>query len=147
MARVKPDDYGKSRPKVEWDDMEDEVSLVVIATVETGEDDRDDPPRPFVLLTFEETGDSVLFLSKTQIEYLIEGLDTDESDDWVGKQIPIERVKKQYGKKTFKKVWVAPPKDWAGYGVGKKRTRQPRGRPKKSTAKKTTKRKRTKKRT
>ena len=140
MARARPGDYGKSRPKIEWDDLEEQVAVLTIAGYEQGKDDREDPPRPFLLLTFKETGDSVLFLSKTQIEYLIKGLGTDEMDDWIGQQIPVERVRKQYGSEEYKKVWVSPPEDWAEYDVGKKR---PRARPVKKAAKKTAKRKRT----
>ena len=127
MAKARPDKLGTSRPKVMPDDLEDDVALVTIAAFEEGEvDDAESASgkRYTAFLSFHELGEKVLYLNKTQMEYLIAGLGSDDTDDWVDQQIPIERTRKQFGSKSFDKVWVAHNDEWTDLGVGRPRRRR-----------------------
>ncbi len=135
MSKVDSSEFGSARPKIEWDDLEEDVAVVKLVGVERGEvDDADKPSgkRATLMLITEELGDKVLYLNKTQIDYLIAGLGSDDTDDWVGQQIPIERKRVPFGKESHKKVWVVHDSDWAEYMKPKRR----------APAKKTAKRKR-----
>jgi len=144
MAKANPDKLGTSRPKIKPDDLEDEVALVTVATyddpeVEDSESESGTRYAPY--LTFEELGDKVLWLNKTQMVTMIEKMG-DETDNWIGAIIPIEAVKKSFGTKTFHKVVVMEdPNEWDQYDWSKPRRRSKTAK----TAKKTTKRKSTKK--
>lgn len=122
MAKASPDKLGTSRPKVMPDDLDDDVdvALVTIAAFEEGEVDDNESAsgkRYTAFLSFHELGEKVLYLNKTQMEYLIAGLGSDDTDDWADQQIPIERIKKQFGSKSFDKVWVVHNDEWGEHGL------------------------------
>jgi len=72
----------------------------------------------------------VLWLNKTQVGYLIEGMQSDDSDDWKGKKVPIEKVTNTYNGRKFDKVAIAAPERWEEYfdaaGIGTAKKRKPR---------------------
>lgn len=114
MAKRKADDYGSSRPKVTPDDLEEDIAILTIVKVEeVTVDDKDMPEgkRKALTLQFEELGDKVLWLNKTQVDYLIKELG-DDDDDWKGQQIPVEKHESQFGRNTYEKVWVCAPEAW-----------------------------------
>lgn len=73
--------------------------------------------RQVAVLSFEEyqgEDDRALYLNKTQAEFLVAKYG-DESDDWIGEQVPLEVVRVNNPKtgKPHKKVYVADPAgDW-----------------------------------
>lgn len=116
MSKVKPEKFGKSRPKVTPDDLEG-GDYLVLTIAKFGEEVFTDgetggTPRPTAYLEFKETGDKVLWLGVTQVRYLVERLG-DESDDWIGEKCPVEIVTPTFaGKMQPPKCWVAEPKEW-----------------------------------
>jgi len=132
--RVKQERYGSSRPKLERDDLDGDVGVLTIAGFDESKfkDEEGEKVTPF--LWFEEMGEKVHFLNKTQVGYVIERLG-EESDDWVGERIPIEKITTTYNGKRFEKLWVSPPEKWDEYlGTRKRRAKVPtakRGRAKK----------------
>lgn len=149
MSRtVNPDAYGTSRPKVEPDDLEDELAILTI--VEFEEMEVDDPntksgKRMSGFLTFEETGEKVIWLNKTSITAMVEYYG-DDPDSWAGKECPVERVKGEAFGKDYHKVNVVPADAWGeidGWtppGSTKRKTRRRKSATKKATKKKATKR-------
>lgn len=128
MGKVNQDRYGKSTPKLVPDDIDGDCVVLTIANFgeETFNDEGVTRITPYI--DFEETGDKVLWLNKTQVGYLIERLG-DESDRWKGAPVPIGRHDSQYNGKTHKKLWVMPPERWddvlAEAGKGPKRRARP----------------------
>lgn len=115
MAKVNPEEHGSSRPKVTWDDLEEDAAILTIKKAEMVEVDDDDQPsgkRRSLTLQFEETGDKVIWTNKTQVEALVAALG-DESDDWLGQPVPVEKITTQYRNQSFKKVAVCPVEAWA----------------------------------
>jgi hypothetical protein len=111
--KVRTEDFGSSRPKLEPNDIE-EAAIVTVAGYEQGEVDdpeRDSGKRITGCVWFEETGDKVIWLNKGMMDTLVEKLG-DETDHWVGKQIPIERHTATYGNKKFPKVHIIPAEGW-----------------------------------
>lgn len=124
MAKVDASEFGKSRPKLLPDDLEGDVAILTIAkfeTVDLQDDEAEDGKRRSATLSFEETGDKVLWLNKTQIDALVERLG-DESDDWTGKKVPVEKVVNTFGKNKYPKVVVVgDPDEWDTYLNGGKK--------------------------
>ena len=117
MSKVNPDAYGTSRPKVEPDDLDEDVAVLVIA--EFSEIEVDDPnaesgKRMSGCLTFQETGDKVVWLNKTAITALVHHYG-DDSDDWQGQPCPVERVRGTAFGKDYYKVGVVPVDAWSEY--------------------------------
>lgn len=103
--------YGNEREKFTQDDIEDgDVGIVTIASF----DEFEVQGRQTAALTFEETGDKTLYPSKTDLKQLVEVLGKVPAK-WIGKRIPVEKVKRSYGGKTFNKVGVCPAEEWDGY--------------------------------
>jgi hypothetical protein len=118
MAKVDPNAHGSARPKLTVDDLEEDVALLKIASYEEAEIDDTEAPdgkRMIAMLFFEETGDKAMYLNKTQLEYLIEGLDSDDSDDWAGHVIPVEKRSGSYRGRKYEKVHVCDPDEWEDY--------------------------------
>lgn len=116
MGKVNLDRYGTSRPKLIVEDLEggDAIVLTIHSFSEETLNDNVEGERISPLLNFEETGDKVHWLNKTQMQYLVEGLG-DETDDWEGKKIPLEVTETTFNGKRFKKLWVAAPERWPEY--------------------------------
>jgi hypothetical protein len=118
MAR-KPnlDRMGTSAPKVTQDDLEEDVALLTIASYDEDEipdDAATDGKRFVAFLTFQELGDKRLYLNKTAATTLVAQFGED-ADQWAGKTVPVERVRRKFGKQTFDKVDVVPDEEWDGY--------------------------------
>lgn len=112
--KVKPNEFNRNRPTLNVEDLEDEAAVLVCSAVEEVELPDSDAPggvRKSLLMRFEESGDKALWLNKTQIEYLIERLG-DDTDDWIGQYVPIEKHETTFRGKTHNKVWVSPPESW-----------------------------------
>lgn len=121
MSQVNQDDYGTARPKVLPEDFEGTYTVLMIASYEEGE--VDDPEarsgkRHTGMVTFEETGDKVIYLNKTAVTALCHFYG-DESDDWLGQPCPIEEIRgtfEQGGVSTeYHKVRIMPQDKWAEY--------------------------------
>jgi len=115
-GKLNLDKYGGERLKFTQDDIEDgDVGIVTIASFEEFEVQG----RATAALTFEETGDKTLYLTKTDLKQLAEGLGEFPAK-WVGKRIPVEKVKRTFQKlgekaKTYDKVGVCPFEEWDAY--------------------------------
>ena len=108
MAKANPKALGKAAPKLVPDDLEADVAVLTIAGYEEATADDDEAPggkRLDAWLLYEETGDKRHYLNVTQAQRLVDEYG-DETDDWIGKPCPVEKVKKSFGGKVFPKVWV-----------------------------------------
>jgi hypothetical protein len=110
--KIEKGKYGNARPKIEPDDIEEgDAAVFTIAAVEEQTVKGDEGERLSLVLLTEELGDKVLWLNVTQIGYLTEKLGND-SDRWIGQQVPLVKTTTHYAGKAFKKVWVAAPEEW-----------------------------------
>lgn len=110
--RADPNEGVRSFPKLTQEDLG--TDDVVVFTV-SGYEQRTMPDGGMVKeLHFEEIGGVPLRLNKTQLGYLIDGIGSDDTDDWTGKQVPVEKITKQGPDgKDYKVVWVCAPESWA----------------------------------
>lgn len=109
--RLDLDKYGKERPKFTQDDIEEgDVAIVTAASFEELVFDG----RPSAIMTFEESGDKALWLSKTDLKSLVERLG-DVPSKWSGKRVVVEKVKREYKGQTYNKVGIAPADEWDTY--------------------------------
>lgn len=139
MAKVDPTKHGSSRPKLSPDDLEEEVAILEITSFEEAEiedADRPEGKRWIAMLYFEETGDKALFLNKTQIQYLIEGLGSDDSEDWIGQPVPVEVKRGRFQNQPYEKVYIVDPLEWSDYIELEPKPAKSKPKPKKKTAKK-----------
>lgn len=113
MGKVDPNRFGSSAPKLTPDDIEDAAILTITAydEAEVEDEESETGKRLSANLTFEETGEKVLWLNKGMVETLVEQLG-DDSDDWVGSQIPVESYTAVFKGKKFPKVRVMPSEEW-----------------------------------
>jgi hypothetical protein len=109
--KVQRDKYGSNTPKLTPDNLEGEAAVLTVAGFDEQTFDGEDGKRVTPFLWFKETGDLVLYINATQIDYLVERLG-DESDNWIGKQVPVEKHSSTYKGQRFEKVWVQPPERW-----------------------------------
>lgn len=117
MSKVNPDAFGTARPKIEPDDLEEDVAVLEIA--EYSEMEVDDPnaesgKRMSGCLTFQETGEKVVWLNKTAITALVHYYG-DDSDEWAGQPCPVEKVQGTAFNKPYHKVNVVPMDAWPEY--------------------------------
>lgn len=113
--KVNAGDFGSSVPKVEPDDLEGDYAMLTIAGFSQGEvedTEKAEGVRNVATLTFEETGDKVVYLNKGQVETLIEQFG-DNTDNWTGKVCPVEKHIAEYRGRQYPKVRVAPSEEWA----------------------------------
>jgi len=109
---VDPNKFSKARPKVEPDDIEDgDYTVATVAKYDEIAQEFQGEHRITPALTFREFGDKVLWLNKTQMQYLVERLGND-ADKWIGKRVPLVKVVKQFGDEKHHKVYVATPEEW-----------------------------------
>jgi hypothetical protein len=114
MGKVSAEDYGSSTPKITPDDLEGDFTILTVTgfeTVDVDDDGVEGGKRKSATLTFEETENKVLWLNKGMIEALCTQLGT-ESDNWTGKQVPVEKYTARYGNKSYPKVRVMPSEEW-----------------------------------
>ena len=113
MGKVDPREGVRSFPKMRQEDLTADVEVFTVA----GYEQRKMPDGGLVKeLLFEEVENLPLRLNKTQVEYLIAGLGCDDSDDWAGKQVPVEKIKVQGPDgKDHNVVWVCAPETWVLY--------------------------------
>jgi hypothetical protein len=113
MGKVDPSRFGSAAPKLSPDDIEDAAILTITAFDEVSVDDEEveGGKRVSANLTFEETGDKVLWLNKGMVETLVEQLG-DDSDDWIGSKVPVEAYTATFKGKKFPKVRVMPSEEW-----------------------------------
>jgi hypothetical protein len=114
MAKVTPGRFGGSLPRLTPEDLEGDAAILTIAAYEEVEvpDNEDPSGRRFsATLSFEETGDKVLWLNKSMVEALVSRLG-DESDDWIGQQVPVEKTTVIYKGQEYHKVRVMPAAEW-----------------------------------
>jgi hypothetical protein len=140
MGKVDPNAHGTARAKVEPDDLEKDVAVLTI--VEYSEMEVDDPntesgKRLAGCLTFQETGEKVVWCNKTAITALCYYYG-DESDDWVGQPCPVEKVRGRAFNKDYHKVGVVPMDAWLEYVDGLTPPRRAATQPKRKAAKRTT---------
>lgn len=108
--RVNLNDGPQIPKKLEQGDLSADVVIVTIAEFSQVKLKNGDLVRH---LYFREL-DKPLRLNKTQIAYLIEGLGTDESTNWVDCVVPIERTEKEGPDANMHNVvWVSAPESWA----------------------------------
>lgn len=134
MGKINTQDFGTSTPKLEQDDLEGDAAILTVTAfemVEVDDDEMEGGKRKTGTLTFEETGDKVLWLNKGMVETLVEQLG-DESDEWVGAKVPVEKYTARYRGQKYAKVRVVPSEEWesafkeAGEKfTGRKRTAAP----------------------
>jgi len=112
MAKVNREMYRNTRPKLMVEDIGD-ADYIVLTIKEFREDKFDFQGRkklaPFLM--FEEAGEKVQWLNPEQIQYLIDALG-DETDEWIGKRIPIMRHEFSYDGKDGVNLWIASPELW-----------------------------------
>lgn len=126
--KVQKSKYGNAKPKIEQDDLEGgDAAVFTIAAVEEQKVKDDDGERISLTLITEELGDKLQWLNQTQIGYLLDKLG-DETEDWIGKQVPLVKTTTHYAGKPFKKVWVAAPAEWDGIFEQAGISRRPRAR-------------------
>jgi hypothetical protein len=105
--------YSKgSFPAIGPDDLDGDLVVVTIATVEEVDFGKGDKA---LVATYEEIDDKKHRLNMTSIGRLIDGFDSDNTDDWEGKKIALEITSApnpQKGGKIGKSVWVADPEEW-----------------------------------
>ena len=124
--KVNIKDFGNKRPKLEQEHLEDDVAILTITeaevlTVDAGGDEE----RQSIVLAFKETGDYVLWPNATEIRTLIEKLG-DDTDEWTGQRVPVEKVTRSYRGKKFDKVGVVDAAEWDQY-LGKKKVSAVKG--------------------
>lgn len=125
--RVNRNTYSKSRPVIKPADLNGASHVIVTITEVEEVDFGDDGKR--LVLQFEEFPEHSYFPNVTSIDQLIAGLG-EESDDWKGKQVPLQVVKTNNPttKKATDALWVAPSDEWNGLFRAARRpsTRAPR---------------------
>lgn len=112
MGKVDPREGAKSYPKLTQSDLgQDDVVICTVMEYEQRTLPNGDMVKE---LHLEEFGGLPLRLNRTQVQYLIDGFGSDESDDWKGKQLPIEKTTKQGPDGAdYDVVWVCAPESWA----------------------------------
>ena len=115
MAKVDPSKVGRETARITQDDLEEDVAILTIRKYEEKEFTDAQGKQTRASLFFEETGELPLRVNKTQAGYLVEGLG-DESNDWIGKQVPVEKTEAEFpmgSGKMHPVVWVCAPEQWA----------------------------------
>jgi hypothetical protein len=115
MGKINKSDFSTKRPKLEWEDLEEEVAVLVCMEAEQLDIDG----RPSIVLSFEGT-DKVLWPSPGDIGTLIDKLG-DDTDEWIGQSVPVAKVTRKFKGESFKKVAIVEAEEWADY-VKPKRT-------------------------
>lgn len=120
MTRVDPDKHGTAKPKLEQDDLKEDVAVLEIteySEMEVDDPNADSGKRMSAYLVFQETGEKVVWLNKTSLTALVHYYG-DESNDWIGQPCPVEKVEGTAFGKAYAKVAVVPVDAWPEYVDG-----------------------------
>lgn len=104
MGKIDLEKYKQSSDIVSPDDIEGNA-IVTIAEFNDGE--RKDKEGMWALLKFEELEDKIMWLNDAALETLVEKFG-DDTDDWIGEQIPIET----YSTKNGERVRIMASEEW-----------------------------------
>lgn len=104
MAKINPENYRQASDTVNAEDIDD---AAIVRITEFNDGERKDKEGMWALVKFEETGDKIMWLTDAAIETLVEKFG-DDSDDWIGKQIPIEK----YDTKNGPRVRIMASEEW-----------------------------------
>ena len=109
-----PNELGGGPPKLTPDDLEGDAAILTISSFERGE--VDDPEsktgtRVVYQLTFEETGDRVLYLNKGMTQSLVSRLGKNTTA-WVGQRVPVEVYPWRFKGQSGRKVGILPAEEW-----------------------------------
>lgn len=114
MAKVKLSHYGTKREKLAPEHLNADIEVLTLETVD--EVEVDDPAassgvRLAMVVSFAEHPDKALWPNRTQIGTLVERLG-DETDNWIGAQVVVQRGNVSFKSQSFYKVFVAPTELW-----------------------------------
>ena len=98
---------GMQGTKLTADDLEADATVLTIT--EFG--DQRNPEGVTPTLRFKEAPDKLLYINRTQLEYIVKKLG-DDPDTWVGKRVPVEKKIVPFEGNNFPKVYVMPPERW-----------------------------------
>jgi hypothetical protein len=115
MGKVNRTKYSQKSDQVGPDDIDD-AAIVTVSDFADGE--RKDGEGMWALLKFEELGDKVMFLSDDGMDAMLAAYG-DESDDWIGKPVPLEKYSTKRGDKV--RIMAADAWDAAFKEAGVKR--------------------------
>ncbi len=112
MSKVHEDDYGGDPfPALQAGDLpSDRVKVTILEAdphVDFGEG------KAACVLVYREFPDKKHRINKTGVKHLIRGIG-DESEDWLGRKIMIEKIKTTDARtrEAVVSVWVSPSDDW-----------------------------------
>lgn len=115
MGRIDPKEFaGGSTPKITHDDFDGDYTILTLTSfekVDVPDDSVESGTRKSAVLTFEETEDKVLWLNGGMIETLVAQLG-DDDEEWIGKQVPVEKYTSRYRGKEYDKVRVMATEEW-----------------------------------
>lgn len=128
MAKLNLKDYNTKTPTIAPEDLEEDVAILTIDKVnEVNVEDEDavGGTRKALVMSFNEIEDRSMWPNRTAIATLIAKLG-DDTDEWMGQQVPVEKVRVTYKGRTYDKVQVVPAGQWDEYlkpksAKGKKR--------------------------
>ncbi len=112
MGKIRKEDFSKRRPKLTVEDLDggDAIALLIASVEEINVDD-DDGKRKSLVLTFEESGEKVYYPNATSLGFILDAYG-DESDDWVGKPLPLMRHTGTFRGERYENLQVAAPEQW-----------------------------------
>lgn len=112
MAIINPKEFSKRRPKLTIEDFEGgDASALTIAEVEMIKTDDEDGKRTSLVITFSETGEKAYWPNASSIGIIVEEYGKD-SDDWIGKPLPLMRHQGTFKGKAYDNLQVAAPEFW-----------------------------------
>jgi len=123
MAKINKGDFTSKRPVLTQDDLEEQVAVLTISNAEVidvPDDEAEGGTRKSIVLSFEEAGEKVLWPSSGDITTIIDKLG-DDTDEWVGTKLPVEKVTRKFKGVGYKKVGVLSAEEWDTY-IKPKRT-------------------------
>lgn len=120
MTKIDAGEFNRRSPKITRDMLEQDVAILTIVnaavvTVNEGTDTE----RKSIILSFEETGEHVFWPTATEVGILIEKFG-DDTDDWQGEKMPLEKVSREFGGKTHDKLGIPAAEQWDDYLKPKK---------------------------
>lgn len=114
MGKLNTGDYDNKRPKLEPSDLEGDAAILTIAhaeEIEVNDPERAAGFRKALVLQFEESEEKAMWPNASQTQTLILMLG-DDTDEWIGKVIPVEAKDVRWGGKTHHKVAIMEPRFW-----------------------------------
>lgn len=117
MSKVNLKDYGTKREKIGIEDLEKDVAILTLATVDevdVEDEEQESGIRRSMVLSFEEIPNKVLWPNRTQIAALVIKLG-DDTDHWIGEKVPVEKARVPFKGKMFDKVRIVAAVEWEQY--------------------------------